>query len=180
MDSRIKEPLTNNDMIRIYPSVKGKIVEYSDLNSFGDLEEILPKHHSFLIVLIEYRQNSGHWVCLLRYKDTIEMFNSFGTKHGPDDFVESKSMNRYLGQATMHLRTLLLKEQAERKFNVVYNRVPYQRKDIRVNTCGRHVLLRLICLLEYNMSLEQYHKFMRRARKQHGGSYDALVASIIH
>ncbi|CAN0432297.1 unnamed protein product, partial [Ectocarpus fasciculatus] len=144
MDLRIKTPLTNTDMLRILPAVKGRIIEYSDLNQYGDLEEILPEHKSFIIVLIEYKQNSGHWVCLSRYEDTIEMFNSFGTKHGPDDFVESASMNRYLGQASMHLRTLLRKEAAERKFDVVFNQVKFQGKDLKINTCGRHVLLRLI------------------------------------
>ena len=178
-DTLIPVPLTNRDMERLYPASREHIIEYSDLNKYRDLEEVLPETGSFKIVLIEYRQNSGHWILISRYKDMIEFFNPFGTKHSDADFVKSQSMNKYLGQASMHLQTLLQKEANELRFDIVYNRVRFQSKRRDINTCGRHVLCRLICLREYRMSLKKYIQFMRQARQEHGGSYDQLVSSII-
>jgi len=53
MKHLIEEPLTNKDIERILPAARGRILEYSEQTQYGDLEELLPDHNSFDLILIE-------------------------------------------------------------------------------------------------------------------------------
>lgn len=176
----IATPLTNIDLRKyLGDNADSNILKYSELDDYTDLEQLLPTHKSYKILLIEYEKNQGHWICILRYGNTIELFNSFGVKHSRDDFVGTAAYNKYLGQYSLFLDKLANKEAKERKFDVIYNKVQFQKKSIKVNTCGKHVLNRIICLLSYNMNLQQYIRFMKSARDKTDMDYDALVATII-
>jgi hypothetical protein len=176
----IKTPLTDGDLERFLGAdVQNNIVKYSDLDEFEDLEQLLPHNNSYKIILIEYEKNNGHWLCMLRYGKTIEIFNSFGTKHDEEDFIESNLINDYLGQSFLHLNILIRKELDEEKFNMIYNKIRFQVKHKSVNTCGRHVVNRIICLLHYDMTLNDYIQFMKKAIKKTKLSYDELVSTII-
>ena len=59
-----------------------------------------------------------------------------------------------LNQRIPYLSRLLKNE------HYIYNRVKYQNEDNYVNTCGSHVAHRIYRLINNNMTLEQYHKFM--------------------
>ena len=72
----IKIPLTNFDLHK-YKIDELNIIKYSQLKNVQDLsDEILTKNNSYKILLFEYEKNSGHWVCILRYDNIIEFFNS--------------------------------------------------------------------------------------------------------
>ncbi|CAM9564902.1 unnamed protein product [Ectocarpus fasciculatus] len=178
--NRIKNPISDKQMERFWPATRGRILEYQELSRYTDIEQILPSNKSFVIILIEYKQNEGHWISVARYGKTIEFFNSYGKKHSKYDFMESKQLNRYLGQASMHLRYLLEKEAKEAKFDIVYNTQKFQRESDDVNTCGRHVLMRLITLVEMDMDLSEYIQFMRQAKRDTKKSYDRIVSDVIY
>lgn len=176
----VKIPLTDGDLERFLSGdTKNYVLKYSELKQYQDLEQLLPHHHSYKIILIEYEKNKGHWICLMRYNNVIEIFNSFGTKHDEEDFVESNEVNYYLGQAYLHLNILIEKEIKENNFTMLYNKIKFQKKSTQINTCGRHVVNRLICLLHYNMSLKKYIKFMKDSMEKTKLNYDELVSLII-
>jgi hypothetical protein len=173
----IATPLTNVDLEKYIGSQEDNILKYEELDDYEDLEQLLPTHKSFKILLIEYENNSGHWICIMRYKKTIEIFNSFGVKYPA--LVGNKEYNKYLGQYALFLNQLVKKEQDENKFDIIYNKIQYQEKSKDVNTCGRHVMNRILCLLHNDMNLKQYQQFMNNSKKSTNFNYDELVATII-
>ena len=179
--SLIKEPLTNHEIYEFVPATRNKLIEYNELAQYNDIEDLLTHDKDFRIILIEYTNNSGHWIVVLRYGDTIELFNSFGKRDIKSNFVNDPQMNKMLGQASLHLHRLLINEKKEKKFRILYNNKKLQRESHSVNTCGRHVLSRIICLLELNMNLEEYLKFMKRSKDKYKlKDYDEVVTVLIH
>ena len=175
----ILTPLTNFD-IEKYGIKQHNIIKYSELKNFDDIsDEILTKNKTYKILLFEYEKNKGHWVLILRYDNIIEFFNSYGVKHSKDDFMDDKELNEYLGQYKLFLDYLLKREVVQNEFKIIYNKVKLQRKSKYINTCGRHVVLRILCLLHFNMNLEQYLKFMLNSSKKTKLNYDELVSTII-
>lgn len=113
----IKTPLTDSDLERFLgKEVQENIITYSQIANFYDLEQLLPYDKSYKIILIEYEKNNGHWICILRYKNIMEIFNSFGTKHTVELESGGKAMNEYLGQSAPFLNELIYKEQDEGNF----------------------------------------------------------------
>jgi hypothetical protein len=110
----------------------------------------------------------------------LEIFNSFGTKSSRDDFVNSKQINKYLGQSALYLNELIEKEIDDGLFYLIYNKIRFQKKSVHVNTCGRHCVNRIICLLHFDMTLKKYVKFMADAEKRTKHNDDELVAMIIN
>ena len=120
----MKTPLSDSDLERFLGSdVDSQILKYSDLKKYHDMNQLLPLNKSYKIILIEYEKNVGHWICMLRYNNNLEIFNSFGTKHDDDDFVNSDTMNLYLGQSHLFLNRLIEDEIKDGEFDIIYNNV---------------------------------------------------------
>jgi len=175
----IKTPLTDQDLNR-FGITPDHIIKYSDFENVTDIEEILPEDKSFKIILIEYKYNTGHWVTIMRYGNTLEYFNSFGLIPSKDDFTDNDVLNEELDQEHLFLNNLLGKEMNEDDFaNIIYNKVKFQSSKEDINTCGRHCILRILCMLYYDMDLAEYIKFMKDSKKKSELTYDELVSVII-
>ena len=64
--------------------------------------------------------------------------------------------------------------------NYIYNKVKYQSEDNYVNTCGSHVAHRIYRLINNNMTLEDYHKFMRDLSKESKFNHDLIVSTFVN
>jgi hypothetical protein len=53
-------------------------------------------------------------------------------------------------------------------------------KIIIVNTCGSHVVHRIYRLINNNMTLEDYHKFMLDLSKKSGFNFDLIVSTFVN
>ena len=42
--------------------VQKKILKYSEIDPYEDIREVLPDEKDFVIILLENRPDSGHWV----------------------------------------------------------------------------------------------------------------------
>ena len=62
---------------------------------------------------------------------------------------------------------------------VYYNDVEYQKNGVNVATCGRHACFYVMNMLKYNMSLQEYKKFMDKMRLKYKITYDEIVATFI-
>ena len=176
----IEDSMGDRDLERyLGEEAKNNTLTYSELAEYQDLEQLLPFDKSYKIILIEYEENKGHWICMLRYAETIEIFNSFGTKHDRDDMVNSAEINKFLGQSRLYLNKLIEKEISDGIFDLIYNKKRFQKKSIHINTCGRHVVNRIICLLHYDMNLKKYIDFMEKTEHKTKLNYDEIVATII-
>lgn len=176
----VKESISNYDMHEFVPYTKGKIIEYNELEKLNDIEELLTHDGDFRVILIEYTDNDGHWILVSRYGDTIELFNSYGVKHSKKDFMDNATINKYLGQSKLHLKRLLDIERKDMKFKVIYNKKKLQIESDNINTCGRHVLTRLVAMKD-GLNLQQYHDFMKKAKTHYKlNNYDELVSVLVH
>lgn len=59
---------------------EGSVIKYSDLANYKNINELLPKDIDFKVILTEQEYNSGHWCALMKYKNIIEWFDSYGMR----------------------------------------------------------------------------------------------------
>ena len=172
----LKVSMTGQDIESYLPNCK--IIEYNDLADYNEITDLLTKPIDYVIILIEtIADNIGHWVTVLLYGNTIEFFNSYGK--APDvqkNTLISKAKNIEFGQIPNYLTNLLVKSD----FNIVYNKLQLQKYSNSSTTCGRWVVLRLLCLLNQNMDLKQFLEFMIKLKNKFKKmSYDEIVCVLI-
>ena len=168
----IHKPLSDADIRKILGH-DTKIIKYSELAKFSNLNELLQEPKDYCVILYEDSTDRGHWTGLSKYNGTFEHFDSYGLK--PD---------RELGWISMKRRRLLHEDRAflsrllEHETHV-YNSVRYQQLDSGVNTCGSHVVHRLFRLKNNDMDLDKYHNFMSSLKEDFNTSYDMIVAEFV-
>lgn len=97
-----------------------KIIEFKDLDLFKTIYDLLPNEKDFAIVLVEQKDNSGHWQLLLRDGNRIEQHDSYGcTLESELNFV-SQAVNRMLGQSKKEFHDLMKTVNDEDE--IVYNK----------------------------------------------------------
>ena len=174
--NNLKISMTGQDIENYLPNCK--IIEYNDLADYNEITDLLTKPIDYVIILIETTaDNVGHWVCVLRYSNTIESFNSYG--EAPDvqkNTLISKAKNIEFGQTENYLTNLLMKS----NFNIIYNKLQLQKYSNGSTTCGRWTTLRLLCLLNHNMDLKKFLLFIIDLKnKSKKMSYDEIVCVLI-
>ena len=121
------------------------IIKYSDLANYSNINELLPKDTDFKVVLTEQEYNSGHWCCLLKYKNIIEWFDSYGMRpDGQFTYINTIKKN-LLGQGG-NMLTKLLKNGKDKNQTVFYNKRRFQVTDNNINTCGRWCVARILAM----------------------------------
>lgn len=132
-----------------------------------------------LIKMKEFNEGSwmGHWTCLCRTvdddgNDSINFFDSYSII--PDDEKKKidKSFMNIIGTTENYLSRLLWNARLKYDIVIEYNEKKFQKMDRLINSCGRHVALRLI-LKEF--SLRAYQNFMERLKLQYDRPYDEIV-----
>jgi len=179
--SRLGYSLSDSDLKTYLGSdIDNHIIKYSELNKYNDIDELLPNNRSFKIILIESEYNKGHWVCIMRYIDknnidTIEFFNSYGNKPLSElNFVKS-CVNFLLGQHSDLLKKLLDKSNKR----IIYNKKRFQKYSNKINTCGRHVVSRIISMKKLMMDLDEYIDYMEKAKEFYDADSDIVVSIFI-
>lgn len=146
--------LSEGDIQKMIPTLK--IISYTDLLNAQSIDDVLDDKGRLMLLYLTQSFNSGHWVCLLNYRDTdiIEYFDPYGN-YKPDG--ESKWLTtqklKQLGQSTKKLTQLLNKSRYEIKSNAF----PFQTDKFNMNTCGRHCTTRLYFK---NLKLPEYIKLV--------------------
>jgi hypothetical protein len=128
---------------------EGKVMKYSELANYNDINELLPNDKDFKIVLTEQQPNSGHWCCLMKYGkggNIIEWFDPYGVKPDGQFRYINTITKHFLGQSGNPL-TKLLKETKRKDQKVYYNKRRFQVIDDRINTCGRWCIARVLAML---------------------------------
>jgi hypothetical protein len=117
------------------------VFTYEDLLTTNRIEDIFDKQGRAIMLYLTESKTVGHWVCLIKKKGVIEYFNSYGNLE-PDEELKwlSKAKAQELNQDTKKLSELL----DNSKFKEVINPYRFQQYKTDVNTCGRHVVCRLM------------------------------------
>ena len=164
IQKRISEPMSNEDLEK-YLSVKpSDIMKYADLSKYQSIEQLLPKDGDFQIILIEDKQNSGHWVSVARYGKTIEYFNSYGAKWDTDWRFIPRIVRIILGQNTNDLTRLFNKAEKD-GYKVVWNKKRLQKLSPAIQTCGRWVVFRRH-LAQMGYTLPEFQKKIEMLRDE--------------
>ena len=168
----IHRPLSDDDLRHILGSGI-KIIKYSQLSEYDDLDTLLPNPVDCCIILYEEKLDSGHWTTLSKYAGLYEHFDSYGVRPDAELNWINLRMRARLDQLTPYLSNLLKGEP------YLYSTVHYQSKDHDVNTCGSHVAHRLHCLRSRHMTLAMYHDYMEELKRESHTSYDYIVAEFV-
>jgi len=172
---RIKTSMTNTDLEKHTGIKDADIIKYSDLKNYSKIEELLPTDKSSRIILIEDKYNHGHWVCLLRYGDTIEYFNSYGKKYDMDWGFVNRMMRVILGQNNNDM-TRLMKQAQSDGYKTIWNKVAYQRLSPDIQTCGRFCVFR-IEMMKIGYTLDEFHTLMEKLKVENGGADPDYIVS---
>lgn len=172
----IHEPMDDGDIRAYFP--KARVMRYSELADYDDIEELLPSDKSHVFLLYQHRPNDGHFVCLMRYGDTIEFFCSYGSKiDGPLYWTALKD-RQALGEGKPYLSLLLRK--AGKRFKAVHNPVAFQSKKQGVATCGAYCVMRINQLVNHNQDLHEFIDWMEEIKKETKLSYDEIAANYVN
>ena len=175
VEETIEEPMDDGDIRQYLPNAK--IMRYSALAKLSDIEQLLPKDKSYVVLLYENTPGSGHWVALMRYGRTIEFFCSYGSKIDAPLRWQNPKDNAMLGQSKPYLSLLLNK--AKGKFRAIHNPVAYQSSKQGVATCGAWDVMRINQLINHNQDLHEFHDYMESVKKETGLTYDEIVVNYV-
>jgi hypothetical protein len=171
---RIGTNITDGDIRRYFgDGVEGQILKYSDLANYNSIDELLPKPRDFRIILVEDSVNKGHWCCILKYDKTIEWFNPYSGIPDRQKNLLGKARNMMLGQDEDYLTNLMTKSKG---YKLIYNKKRLQKLKQGINTCGRWIILRIICMKDLMMDLKEFNKMVEDTQDKSGLPKDALVA----
>ena len=178
IEDRISTPMSNADLEKYSGIKEADIIKYSDLKNYGKLEDLLPTDKSSRIILIEDSYNKGHWVCLLRYGDTMEYFNSYGGKWDSDWKFVGKMMRCILGEDTNEM-TRLFNQAKTSGWKTVWNKKKLQKEGSDTQTCGRWCVFR-IETMKIGYNLKEFLELIVRLKEESGGqSADWVVARYV-
>lgn len=169
----VATPLGDDDIRLFIPNAN--IIKYSELERYPTVEALLPIFNPYVFVLYEDSPNQGHWTCLLRYKNTVEFFDSYGGYPDSQQKWVDHETRVKLG-AGRPLLTELLEDCREK---VVYNPVQYQKDGSHINDCGRHCVLRILLNKKKGFDLADYNQFLKDCARKWGMDYDGVVSALI-
>ena len=172
--SDIKYESLDDEDIRYYLP-DARIMKYSELSKYTTIEQLLPKHKSYVVLLYPVSsETSGHWICICRFNITIEYFDSYGGKpDSPFNWSTSnyKNNKRYL--------TDLFKKTKSR---VTYNSIDFQsKKDMNISTCGAFAVFRVLTMIELDADISKNNLLLKSLKQSNEDlSYDDIVVNYIN
>jgi len=173
--SRISKPLTDGD-IEKHTGLK-EVLKYSELSKYKTIEDLLPTDKSYVIILIEDRLNSGHWVAVMRYNKTIEYFNSYGAKWDTDWKFINRMVRMILGENTNEMTRLMDTAKAD-GWDTICNKHRFQKISSQIQTCGRWCVLR-IEMMKMGYTLPEFYDFIKKREKESGEKTDFIVSKFV-
>lgn len=133
-----KIPLSSEDIEKLLDG-KTRIMSYKQLMKHKNINEVLEPFGS-VVILLESRDNFGHWLCLIKRGDTIEFFDPYGIK--PDNqraFIPAAYKKQHYPEK--YLVKLLLNS----RYKIRYSEFKLQDiNDSEISTCGRWCCMRII------------------------------------
>jgi hypothetical protein len=169
--------LSNFDFRRYFgDDIDSKILTYTELEQTNNIIDLLPNEKDYKIILIQSEPNKGHWCSLLRNKNHIIWFDSYGVY--PDGQLKyiNHDMNITLDQDKNEI--LRLMKTASSEFTIEYNDYEFQSDSENVATCGRWTIWSIL-MNNLNYSLKDMKEFIERWKFEKGKPPDILICDWI-
>ena len=131
--------ISDDEIYKYLTRDKCKIVKYSQLSDIDNLENFL-SDKLFLVILYEWKENYGHWTCIIKndFTNTFEFFDSYGTKPDKQLFELDLRIRNNFGLDFPKVAILLY----ESNRTIIYNNFKLQSTKEGINTCGKWVIIR--------------------------------------
>ena len=130
--------LSDEDILRICDD-KCKILLYSDLEHFHNIDSVLAPHGA-AVILYQLEQNVGHWVTIIKHGSKhLELFDPYGMRIDEELQFSQYNLRRHNGKKVPHLTHLLQTS----PYKISYNDTQLQQFKHHVNTCGAWCALRV-------------------------------------
>ena len=178
----VEQPLSDDDLRNLLSDFQPvRILTYSELSKYDDIQQLLPNNKDYVIILVQFKINFGHWVGLARNYDNIFYFDSYGYRVDKHHDLQPQNMKNKLNQKEPIL-SWLLNNAIDNGFNVYFNSKKYQ-KDSRptsnINTCGRHVATFLKYFMTHNNpNFKNYYNYMNGLKNKYNLNYDYVVTKL--
>ena len=152
---------SDSDITRALNCDMNKIIKYSELSNYTCFSQLLPNEQDFIVLLIEQKENSGHWVCIVRENENIYLFDSYGSSLDRElGFVE-KSMRVLLGEDKRYVERMIKCKCAKCKdFNIIENVSKFQSLKNDIATCGRWCILFIEMTNKMKYDLNEFASFV--------------------
>jgi len=162
--------LSDGDIAKVLGEFKPML--YSELEPYKNIEELLPNDYDWRIILLETKQYSGHWTCLMRKNiDLYYYFNSYGDSFNKDLLLIPKMIRKILGQNDNYLHNLLKHKSVE------YNSVKLQGKMSAV--CGRYCMFVVDYTCNLKHTLKDAIDFIKQQKnKLKLNTYDETIIAL--
>ena len=163
--------LTDSDFGKYIPGAF--VLGYNELKKWRSIWDIFAASgKEYFVVLYQQTPIKGHWVGVLTSHDksgnkVIEVYDPYGVKVD-HQFKATKLLPSY-----RYLSALLLKSGVP----IHYNHVPVQAYGQGINTCGRHVIHRII---NKHIELDRFLQLFFMDAQQKNMSTDELVTYYYH
>jgi hypothetical protein len=166
----MNNPLSDDDITSVLGKFKPML--YSDLKNYSFIEELLPKDYDWRIILLETKQNAGHWVCLMRKSaDDYYYVNSYGDSYNKDLYLIPRMVRKILGQNENYLNELLKVK------NVEYSKTKFQGNTSAV--CGRYCMFFIDYCMNMKNTLKEAISFLKSKKRELGfKSYDETILAL--
>ena len=129
--------LSDEDILRITDH-KCKVLLYSDLEQYHDIDSVLAPHGA-VVILYQLEQNVGHWIAVIKHGKHLEIFDPYAMEIDEELQFSQYNLRRHNGKKVPHLTHLLYSS----PYKISYNDVQLQKFKHHVNTCGRWCALRV-------------------------------------
>jgi len=172
--TELKKMVGESDFVRnLGLDVKNKIMKYSELENYNNIDELIPNKNDYKILLLESKKNIGHWLSLIRTGDTLEFFDSYGKTHKGELKHIPKFINKLLNQPDDYLTRIMKSSK-----NPIFSTLKLQSLNPDVCTCGRHVICRILTE-KAGYDLTAYSKLLNKEVKKQGKPIDILMCDWI-
>jgi hypothetical protein len=156
--------------------VNVKFITYDELDNYNNINELF-NESNYIVILIRWNDNTGHYIGLINDKNYIEKFDSFGKGHAYHKNLIGGKLNERLGQDE-NLLNKLLKESNKK---IIKNRFEYQDyNNSELASCGRHTIYRMLNHKKKGMNLKNYNKLMKDLKNKTGYNYDEIVSYMVN
>jgi len=174
---KLSEMISSDDFSRFFNNFDmNKIMKYSELENYSSITDLLPDQFDYRFILIEEKRNSGHWTVLVRNKNNIYYFDSYGVRPDGQWKYISNFIRTMLNQDSNDL-SKLLNHARKSGFNVESNKVKYQSDAPGVSTCGRFCIC-FVKMMELNYNLNSFEKFLDKNCERFHCNYDILMCRL--
>jgi hypothetical protein len=169
--------LTDQDIKTALNCEDDKIIKYSDLAEFDCFCKLLPSNtFDFRVVLVEQKENVGHFVCIVKQNNNIYLFDPYGCPIDKELSFVDKAQRILLGEDKRLVERLINKCNCE--VNIYENNNQFQSLKEGVSCCGRWCVLFIeMCKMGYD--IDEFSKFIFTASENEGKPTDILVCDWI-